>query len=133
MKQETAFLIKPDATGRNEIGEILAIVEKNGFVIEKMKMFKMDEEFVKKFYAEHVKKHFFAEHSAFMRCGKIVAAVLSREDAVFKLRELVGDTESTNAALGTIRAVYGRSRGENAVHASDSPASAEREISLLFS
>ncbi len=132
MKEKTVFLIKPDATGRNEIGEILQIVEKNGFVIEELKMFRMDEEFVKKFYAEHVNKYFFDEHSAFMRSGRIVAAVLSREDAVAKLRELVGDTESSKAALGTIRAVYGRTRGENAVHASDSPESAAREMKLLF-
>lgn len=132
MKELTAFMIKPDATGRNEIGEILAMVEKNGFVIEKMKMFTMDEEFVKEFYAEHVNKYFFDEHSAFMRSGKVVACVLSREDAIKKLRELVGDTESSKAAPGTIRSIYGRTRGENAVHASDSPESAEREIRLLF-
>lgn len=133
MKQETVLLIKPDATGRNEIGEILQIIEKCGFTIEKLKMFTMDHEFVKKFYAEHVDKYFFAEHSEFMRSGRIVAALLSREDAVVKLRELVGDTESSKAALGTIRSIYGRSRGENAVHASDSPASAAREKELLFS
>lgn len=132
MKEQTAFMIKPDATNRNEIGEILQMVEKNGFVIEKMRVFKMDEDFVKKFYAEHVDKYFFDEHSTFMRSGKIVAVVLSRENAILKLRELVGSTDSTKAALGTIRAIFGRTKGENAVHASDSPESAEREIGLLF-
>jgi nucleoside-diphosphate kinase len=133
MKQETLFLIKPDATGRNEIGEILKRVEENGFVVEKMKMFKMDEELADKFYVEHVGKYFYSELSEFMRSGKIVGVVLSREDAILKLRELVGDTESTKAALGTIRSIHGRSRGENSVHASDSIESAKREIGLVFS
>ncbi len=79
MKQNTLFLIKPDATGRNEIGQILAKVEENGFEIEKLKMFKMDEELANKFYAEHIGKPFFSSLSEFMRSGKIVGAMLSRE------------------------------------------------------
>ncbi|MDO9576758.1 MAG: nucleoside-diphosphate kinase [Candidatus Cloacimonadales bacterium] len=132
MKQNTLFLIKPDATGRNEIGQILSKVEENGFEIEKLKMFKMDEELANKFYAEHVGKPFFASLSEFMRSGKIVGAMLSREDAVLKLRELVGNTDSTKANLGSIRAVHGTSKGENSVHASDSIESAKREIGLIF-
>lgn len=132
MKQNTLFLIKPDATGRNEIGQILAKVEENGFEIEKLKMFKMDEELANKFYAEHIGKPFFSSLSEFMRSGKIVGAMLSREDAVLKLRELVGNTDSTQANLGSIRAIHGRSKGENSVHASDSPESAKRELALIF-
>ncbi|MDP8203271.1 MAG: nucleoside-diphosphate kinase [Candidatus Tenebribacter mawsonii] len=132
MEQKTLFMIKPDATTDNHIGEILQMVEKNGFVIENMKMFKMDHALVEEFYAEHVGKHFFPEHSAFMRSGEIVGVVLSREDAVLKLRELVGATDFTQAALGTVRSIFGRSKGENAVHASDSIESADREIALIF-
>ncbi len=132
MEQKTLFMIKPDATGDNHIGEILQMVEKNGFVVEKMKMFEMDEALVEEFYAEHVGKYFFPEHSAFMRSGKIVGVILKREDAVLKLRELVGATDFTQAALGTIRAIFGKSKGENAVHASDSIESAKREIGLIF-
>jgi len=132
MKQNTLFMIKPDATGDNHIGEILHMVEKNGFVVENMKLFKMDDALVEEFYAEHVGKGFFPEHSAFMRSGNIIGVILTREDAVLKLRELVGATDFTQAALGTIRSVFGKSKGENAVHASDSIESAKREIGLIF-
>lgn len=132
MEQKTLFMVKPDATGDNHIGEILAMVEKNGFVIENMKLFKMDEKLVEEFYLEHVGKYFFAEHSEFMRSGKIVGVELSRDDAILKLRELVGATEVSEAAMGTIRSIFGKSRGENAVHASDSIESAKREIGLIF-
>jgi nucleoside-diphosphate kinase len=132
MKENTLLLIKPDATGRNEIGRILTKIEENGFEINKLKMFKMDIELANKFYAEHVGKPFFPSLSEFMMSGKIVGAMLTREDAIIKLRELVGNTDSTIANLGSIRAVHGTSKGENSVHASDSPASAERELGLIF-
>jgi nucleoside-diphosphate kinase len=132
MKQNTLLLIKPNSTSKNQIGAILKMVEENGFTIEQLKMFKMTEELANEFYAEHVGKGFFAELSEFMRSGKIVGAVLNREDAILKLRELVGNTDCTIAALGTIRAIYGVSKGENAVHASDGIDSAKREIGLIF-
>ncbi|MDP8268067.1 MAG: nucleoside-diphosphate kinase [Candidatus Tenebribacter davisii] len=132
MKQKTLLLIKPNSTNLNKIGAILQIVEKNGFVIEDLKMFRMNCDLADAFYVEHLGKGFYNELSEFMRSGKIVGAVLSREDAVLKLRELVGNTDSTIAALGTIRSMYGISKGENAVHASDSIESAEREIALIF-
>ena len=132
MKQNTLLLIKPNSTEKNQIGSILKMVEENEFVIDQLKMFKMDEDLANAFYAEHLGKGFFDELSAFMRSGKIVGVVLSRENAVLKLRELVGNTDCTKAALGTIRSIYGKSIGENAVHASDSIESAEREIGLIF-
>ncbi|MCF7858570.1 MAG: nucleoside-diphosphate kinase [Candidatus Cloacimonetes bacterium] len=132
MKQDTLLLIKPNSTKKNQIGEILQIVEKNGFTIERLKMFEMDSDLADAFYVEHLSKGFYEELSEFMRSGRIVAAMLNREEAVAKLRELVGDTDSTKAALGTIRAMYGKSKGENAVHASDSIKSAKREIELIF-
>jgi len=132
MKQNTLLLIKPNSTEKNQIGSILKMVEENEFVIDQLKMFKMDEDLANAFYAEHLGKGFFDELSAFMRSGKIVGVVLSRENAVLKLRELVGNTDCTKAALGTIRSIFGESIGENAVHASDSIESAEREIGLIF-
>ncbi len=132
MRQRTLFLIKPNVTKKDLIGEVLQIVEKNGFVIEELKMFKMDELLADEFYKEHLEKSFYSELSEFMRSERIVGAVLSREEAVSKLRELVGDTDSNKAELGTIRSMYGDSKGENAVHASDSLKSAEREIKLIF-
>lgn len=132
MKQKTLLLIKPNATKKHKIGSILKIVEDNGFEIEKLKMFRMDNELADKFYAEHIGKNFFETLKSFMLSGNIVGAVLSREDAIAKLRELVGNTNPEKAALGTIRFLFADSFTENAVHASDSPESAEREIGLIF-
>lgn len=132
MKQNTLLLIKPNATRKHKIGSILKMVEENGFVVEKLKMFIMDNNFADRFYAEHIGKDFFPRLKSFMLSGKIVGAVLSREDAILKLRELVGNTNPEKAALGTIRFLYADSFTENAVHASDSPESAEREIRLIF-
>ena len=132
MKENTLLLIKPNATEKNQIGAILKMVEENGFEIEKLKLFHMDSDLADAFYVEHIGKGFYGELKEFMMSGKIIGAELMREDAVLKLRELVGNTDSTIAALGTIRAIYGISKGENAVHASDSPTSAERELGLIF-
>jgi nucleoside-diphosphate kinase len=132
MKENTLLLIKPNATRENQIGAILKMVEENSFEIEKLKLFKMSSELADAFYAEHIGKGFYDELKDFMMSGKIIGVELSREDAVLKLRELVGNTDSTIAALGTIRAIYGVSKGENAVHASDSLTSAERELALIF-
>jgi len=132
MKQNTLLLIKPNSTKKNQIGAILSMIEENDFVIEELKMFEMTIELADAFYVEHIGKGFYTELSKFMRSGKIVGVVLSREDAVLKLRELVGNTDCAKAALGTIRSIYGISKGENSVHASDSIESAEREIGLIF-
>jgi len=106
MEQKTLLLIKPNATKKNKIGSILKIVEDNGFIIEQLKMFTMDNELADTFYAEHIGKSFYPQLKTFMLSGKIVGAVLSREDAIVKLRELVGNTNFEKAALGTIRFVY---------------------------
>ncbi len=132
MKQKTLLLIKPNATKKNKIGSILKIVEDNGFVIEQLKMFSMDNDLADTFYAEHIGKSFYPQLKSFMLSRKIVVAVLFREDAIVKLRELVGNTNFEKAAPGTIRFLFADSFTENAVHASDSPESAELEIALIF-
>lgn len=132
MKQETLLLIKPNATRKNKIGAILGMIEANGFEIRKLKMFRINNEIADIFYVEHIGKGFYPQLSEFMQLGDIVAAVLSREDAILKLRELVGNTNCSKAAPGTIRFLYGDSLTENAVHASDSIESAAREISIIF-
>ena len=132
MKQETLLLIKPNAVRKNKIGAILDMIEANGFEIVKMKMLKMTSEMADEFYAEHIGKGFFEELKNFMLSGNIVGVVLSREEAIPKLRELVGNTNYEKAALGTIRFLFADSFTENAVHASDSPESAEREIGIIF-
>ncbi len=132
MTEKTLLLIKPNATKKNAIGSILKMIEDNGFIIKKMKMFQMDDKLANKFYAEHKGKSFFESLKSFMLSGDIVGAVLEREEAISKLRELVGNTNPEKAALGTIRYLFADSFTENAVHASDSPSSAEREIGLIF-
>ena len=133
MIQQTLLLIKPNATKKNNIGAILKMVARNNFVIEKLKIMKMDEPLAEKFYAEHFGRDFYPFLLEFMLSGKIVAVLLSRENAIPKLRELVGNTDFEKANLGTIRSLYADSYRENSVHASDSPESAKREISLIFS
>ncbi len=132
MEQKTLLLIKPNATKKNKIGAIIKMVEDNGFVIEQLKMFAMDNELADTFYAEHLGKSFYPQLKSFMLSGKIVGTVLRREDAIVKLRELVGNTNFEKAAPGTIRFLFAASFTENAVHASDSPESAKREIALIF-
>ncbi|MBN2460742.1 MAG: nucleoside-diphosphate kinase [Candidatus Cloacimonetes bacterium] len=130
--ERTLLLIKPNATRKGKIGAILGMVEDRGFKIEKLKMIRMDNNLADRFYAEHIDKGFYAQLSAFMQSGDIVAAVLSRDDAITGLRELVGHTDYRQAAPGTIRALFGDSLTENAVHASDSTVSAKREIAIIF-
>ena len=93
---------------------------------------KLDEPFVKKFYAEHVTKPFFPDILQKMTSGPVVAFIVEGDNAVVRLRKLVGATDPKKADAGTIRALFGVSAGENAIHASDSPESAKREIALFF-
>lgn len=128
----TLMLIKPDATKRNLIGAILKRVEDAGFRITHLKEFFLTDELASEFYAEHKAKEFYGELVSYMQSGKIVAAIVSRNDAVGELRKLVGKTNPAEADEGTIRATWGESLRRNSVHASDSPASAHREINLIF-
>ncbi len=132
MEHETLLLIKPNITAQNKVGEILAIVEKNGFIIDHLKMCIMTDDTAAKFYAEHRGKSFYNRLLAFMKSGKTVAAVLHRDDAVKKLRELVGNTDYKKARMGTIRRLYGETVTRNAVHASDSIEHAKKEIEIIF-
>ena len=126
------LLIKPNATAKNKIGEILKIMEDHGFVIEALKMMILDDEVTSRFYAEHKGKPFYEGLVKFMHSGKTVAAVLKRENAILELRKLVGDTDPEKAEAGTIRRLYGETVRMNAVHASDSVENAKREISIIF-
>jgi nucleoside-diphosphate kinase len=133
MEHTTLLLIKPNATAKNQIGEILRMVEAHGFVIDNLKLFRFDTDLAEQFYDIHQGKPFFQRLIDFMTSGKTVAVVLHRNDAVAMLRKLVGDTDHTKAAPGTIRFLFGETITVNAVHASDSPENAAREIALIFS
>lgn len=132
MIEQTLLLIKPNATKKKHIGDILSIIEKNGYEIKNLKAFTFDTALANKFYKEHIGKEFFERLISFMMSGLTVGALLEKDDAVLSLRELIGSTKPENRKPGTIRALYADSFTENAVHASDSHDHALREIFLIF-
>lgn len=125
-------MIKPDAVEKGHAGKVLAHFENAGFVVKAMKRLHLTREQAEGFYAEHRERGFFGELVQFMSRGPIYVLVLEREDAVAKYREVIGATDPAKAAEGTVRKLYGASVGENAVHGSDSPQTAAREISYWF-
>lgn len=130
--ERTLSIIKPDAVGKNLIGEIVGRLEAGGLTVVAMKMLHLNEATAGGFYAEHKGKPFFEDLMAFMTSGPVVVQVLEGENAVARNRELMGATNPAEAAPGTIRADFARSIDANAVHGSDSTASAEREIDYFF-
>ncbi|MEK9712124.1 MAG: nucleoside-diphosphate kinase [Thalassolituus sp.] len=131
--ERTLSIVKPDAVGKNVIGEILSRFEKAGLQIVAAKMVKLDDEKAGGFYAEHKERPFFGDLVSFMTSGPVVVQVLEGENAIAKNRELMGATNPKEADAGTIRADFAESIDANAVHGSDSAASAEREIAYFFS
>lgn len=131
--EKTLVLIKPDAFLGQHTGDILKIYEENGLRIAAMKVLKMDEHLAALHYEEHIGRPYYADLVSFMTSGPIVAMVLEGEDAIKRVREINGKTDPKEAAEGTIRRLFAASKSRNAVHASDSPASAAREIKNFFS
>ncbi|MGZ4957904.1 MAG: nucleoside-diphosphate kinase [Methylomonas sp.] len=131
--ERTFSIIKPDAVAKNVIGEIVSRFEKNGLRIVASKMVQLSKEQAEGFYAEHKERGFFNDLVSFMTSGPVVVQVLEGENAVLKNRELMGATNPKEAAPGTIRADFAVSIDENAVHGSDAPESAAREIAYFFS
>ena len=130
--EETLFMIKPDAVQARKAGLILSEVERAGFEIVAMRLVRLTPEEARRFYAVHEGKPFLAELVAFMSSGPAIPCRLRREDAVQALRSLIGATDPREAEPGTIRARFAESKGQNAVHASDSPATARSEIGFFF-
>lgn len=130
MNNKTLLLIKPNAL--NHIGIILNMVEQNGFSIGRMKKMRLCDEKAAKFYAIHKDKHFYKELVNFMTSDDIVAVELFKNDAVNRLRELIGATNFNEAKAGTIRYLFADGLTENAVHGSDSNENAEKELAIIF-
>ncbi|RMF17695.1 MAG: nucleoside-diphosphate kinase [Gammaproteobacteria bacterium] len=130
--ERTLSIIKPDAVAKNVIGKIISRFEDAGLRIVAAKMLHLTQEQAEGFYAEHKERPFFADLVAFMTSGPVVVQVLEGENAIARNRELMGATNPKEAAAGTIRADFAESIDANAVHGSDSPASAEREIAYFF-
>jgi nucleoside-diphosphate kinase len=129
----TFTMIKPDAVKAGHIGAILAKINEAGFRIVAMKYTKLSAEKAGEFYAVHSARPFYGELVGFMSSGPIVAAVLEKENAVEDFRKLIGATDPAKADPGTIRALFAKSIGENAVHGSDSDENAAIEIAFHFS
>jgi len=130
--ERTLSIIKPDAVGKNLIGQIYSRFESNGLHIVAAKMLRLSDTLAGGFYAEHKARPFFPALIEFMTSGPVVVQVLEGEGAIAKNRELMGATNPAEAAAGTIRADFASSIDANAVHGSDSPASAAREIAYFF-
>lgn len=126
------MLIKPDAVRRELIGEIITIVEREGFRIKAITMRRMSLKTAKEFYAVHKKKEFFSPLVEYMTSGPTVGIVLERDDAVKHLREIVGATDPQEAADGTIRKLFAINYRQNSVHASDSKKSFMYEKKVFF-
>lgn len=133
MSNKTFTMIKPDAVASNHIGGILAKINEAGFKITAMKYTRLTPEMAGKFYEVHKERPFYGELVEFMSSGPIVAAILEKENAVADFRTLIGATNPAEAAEGTIRKMYAKSVGENAVHGSDSDENAAIEGSFFFS
>ncbi len=131
-KERTLSIIKPNATADNNIGNIIARFEKEGLRIAACKMMKLSKEKAEGFYIEHKDKPFFNSLVSFMTSGIVVVMALEGDNAIERNRQIMGATNPANALDGTLRKLYAKSMEANAVHGSDSPASAEREVAYFF-
>jgi nucleoside-diphosphate kinase len=131
--ERTFSIIKPDAVAGGHTGEILAAIEQAGFRIVGLRMTRLAEAQAQAFYAVHRDRPFFGGLVKFMTEGPIVVMALEREDAVKKLREVMGATNPANAAEGTIRKRFASNIERNSIHGSDAPETAEVELRFFFS
>ena len=131
-KNRTFTMIKPDGVEKGHIGAILNKITTTGFNIVSMKLTQISQIEAEAFYAVHKERAFFGELIQFMTRGPIVAAILEKDNAVDDFRKLIGATNPTEAAEGTIRKLYASSVGENAVHGSDSDENASIEGAFYF-
>lgn len=130
--ERTFAIIKPDAVEKNLAGAILAHIEKSGFTVKGLRRVHLTRAQAEGFYAEHKGRGFFDELCTFMSRGPVYVLALEGEGAIARWREVMGATDPAQAAGGTIRKLFGSSKGENATHGSDSPASAARELAYFF-
>ncbi|MCZ7683489.1 MAG: nucleoside-diphosphate kinase [Sandaracinaceae bacterium] len=130
--ERTLSIIKPDAVEQSHVGAILAMIEGAGLRIKAMRMMHLSRPVAEGFYAVHKERPFFGELVQFMTRGPVVVSVLEGADAIARYRELMGATDPAKAADGTIRKAHGSNVGENAVHGSDGPETAQNEIRYFF-
>jgi len=129
----TLAIIKPDAVASGKAGKVLAHLEAAGFAVRAARLARLTVPQAEAFYAVHRERPFFRPLVTFMTSGPCLPMALERDGAVAKLREVIGATDPTEAAPGTVRALYAESKERNAIHASDSPENAVREVAFFFS
>ncbi len=130
--ERTLILVKPDAFARNLTGEIVARFERKGLRLVALQLMTMSRDLAARHYAEHEGKGFYEELVEFITSGPLVAMVLEGESAIIAARHVIGATDPLEATTGSIRGDYAIAVGQNMVHGSDAPASAQREIGLFF-
>lgn len=133
LTNRTYTMVKPHAVADNHVGGIVKMIEEGGFRIVAIKKLHLTAAQAGKFYEVHAERPFYGELCEMMSAGPIVAMILEKDNAVSDFRELIGSTDPAEAAAGTIRKAYAKSKGENAVHGSDSDENAAIESSFFFS
>ncbi len=130
--ERTFIMVKPDGVERGLVAEVIARFERRGFRLCGMKAMRIDRALAERHYVEHVEKGFFPSLLAFITRGPVVAMVWEGQNAISVARAMMGATDSSQAAPGTLRGDFSLSKEENIVHGSDGPESAAREIALFF-
>jgi nucleoside-diphosphate kinase len=130
--EQTLILVKPDGVQRGLVGEVIARIERKGYRLEALELRTLERATAEEHYAEHTDKPFFGELVSFITSGPLVAMCVSGEDAIVGMRTLMGATNPIDATPGSIRGDYATVIGENIVHGSDSPESAQRELGIFF-
>ena len=128
----TLGIVKPDAVAGGKTGLILAHLQKAGFTIRAARLVRLTRPEAEAFYEVHRGRPFYDELVAFMTSGPCLPVALERHDAVAHMRTVIGATDPAEAAAGTVRKLYAESKGKNAIHASDSPENAAREVAFFF-
>lgn len=131
--ERTLTIIKPDSMSAGNAGNILALLERDGFKIIGLRRLQLSQNQAQGFYEVHKERPFYNDLVAFMTEGPVIVAALEREDAVSYLRQVMGATNPEEAVEGTVRALYGTNIERNAIHGSDSLANAEIELGFFFS
>jgi nucleoside-diphosphate kinase len=131
--ERTLSIIKPDAVAAGHAGEILSMIEQAGFRILALRMTRLTEKQAQGFYAVHRERPFYSGLVKFMTEGPVIVMALEREDAIKKLRDVMGATNPANAAEGTVRKRFAANIERNCIHGSDAPETAETELRFFFS
>jgi nucleoside-diphosphate kinase len=131
--ERTFSIVKPDAVAAGQAGEILAMIQQAGFRVLGLRMTRLSESQAQAFYAVHRERPFFGGLVKFMTEGPIIVMALEREDAIKKLREVMGATNPANASEGTVRKRFAANIERNCIHGSDAPETAEVELQFFFS